>query len=108
MITPGQARRLVKLGGALALAAALALALVVVVRDVGLNVLNLTTVLGAILAGLLLSALPPRTWTLVVAEVPLLVAALPAMIGGLGLLLVPSIVLVCAALLLRPWARKEP
>ena len=85
-----------RVAGALAAAASAALLVTVLVRDVGLNVLNGWTIaLGILAAGLLLSRRAPGTDVLAVGA--LVVAMVPALIGGLGLLYLPSLVLATNA-----------
>ena len=68
------------------------LLVVVLVRDVGLNPLNgWTILLGSLGAGLFLIRSDPAS--AFAASLLLLLALLPALIGGLGLLYVPSLVL---------------
>lgn len=93
--------RLGVIGGILAVLVGVILVGVVTVRGVSFNALNLVTIIGAVVAGLTLISLPHTGRTLLAAEALLLFAALPAMIGGYGLLLVPSIVLVLIPLLRR-------
>ncbi|HEV2109330.1 MAG TPA: hypothetical protein VGR16_13805 [Thermomicrobiales bacterium] len=68
------------------------LLVVVLVRDVGLNPLNGWTILLGFLAAVLFLRRADRA-SAFVASLLLLLALLPALIGGLGLLYVPSLVL---------------
>ena len=81
--------RTVRLGAALAVAISLGLFIVVLVRGVGLNVLNGWTIFIGIGAGVA-AFLRPQPRTVVASSVALVLALVPALIGGLGLLyLVP-------------------
>jgi hypothetical protein len=83
---------IVRVAGALATLASSGLVVVVVVRDVGLNPLNgWTIVLGFFAAGLLLGRADRAS--AFVACILLLLAMLPSLIGGLGLLYLPALVL---------------
>jgi hypothetical protein len=73
------------------------LLVVVLYRDVGLNALNGWTILLGLLAGTALITRPDDGRTASVAAVVLLLAILPALVGGLGLLYSPSVALALAA-----------
>jgi hypothetical protein len=94
-------------GGVLAVLVGLSLAVVVMARGVGFNRLNLITILGAVTAGVMAWARPRRAGVLLLAAALLLIAALPALIGGLGLFLIPSIALVLTAMLGVHGTRRE-
>ena len=84
---------LIRLAGVLAGVVSAALLVVVLVRDVGLNALNgWTILLGFVAAGILLARADRRS--LFAAWIILFLAMVPALIGGIGLLYVPSLVLV--------------
>lgn len=77
------------------------------VRDVGLNPMNgWTILLGFFAAGLLWAR--PGNGCLLAAWIALLLAMLPALIGGLGLLFLPSLVLVPLAAALRAGSNMQP
>ncbi len=83
--------------GSLAAAVSALLLVVVVVRDVGLNAANGWTIaLGSLAAALLLGGGRDRA-ALVGACIALLAAMVPALIGGMGLLYVPSLLLATSA-----------
>lgn len=83
--------RLRSLAGWLALAVAAALGVVAVARG-AVNALTMWTVIAGAAGGILLLARRARA-TDTLAAVLLFLAAAPAMIGGLGLLLLPSVML---------------
>ena len=81
-----------RVAGALAAFVSGGLAVVVFVRDVGLNALNgWTILLGFFAAGLFLARSDRAS--VFAACILLLLAMLPALIGGLGLLFLPALVL---------------
>lgn len=81
-------------GGAIAVAISVGLLILVLTRDVGLNFLNgWTIVLGGV-GGVLAMSQSPNL--LVVAVMSLILAMLPALIGGLGLLYLLPITLILA------------
>ena len=91
-------RRLSLLGGALSILSSCLLLVVVLTRDVGLNVLNGWTIVLGLAAGLAL--LPERLRSVrahTLSQVLLILAAVPALVGGLGLLYIPSFLLVTIA-----------
>lgn len=80
-------------GGGLAVVVSALLLGIVLVRDVGLNPLNgWTVVLG--LAGGAVAMTGTRARSVLAAWVMVLLAALPALVGGLGLLFLPSLALL--------------
>ncbi|HVL89810.1 MAG TPA: hypothetical protein VM841_06195 [Actinomycetota bacterium] len=79
------------IAGAVALAVAGLLAVVVVVRD-AVNPATVWTIAGGAIAGVMLLRLRSRASD-IAASTLLLLAAAPAMIGGMGWLLVPSMML---------------
>jgi hypothetical protein len=89
--------RLVRWGGGLAVAVSLGLWVLVLVRDVGLNVLNGWTIFLGVGAGLAV-ILRPRPVIAVAAVSALVLAMLPALIGGLGLLYLAPVALILAGL----------
>jgi hypothetical protein len=97
---------LVRLAGALAGAVSAVLLVTVLVRDVGLNLLNgWTIVLGFLAAGLLVAR--AGRGHLLVAWIMLALAMAPALIGGLGLLYLPPLVLVTLGAALRSGSRLQ-
>jgi hypothetical protein len=98
---------LVRLASALAGVVSAGLLAIVLVRDVGLNPLNAWTILLGFLAAALL-------WTrasngrVLAAWIALLLAMLPALMGGLGLLFLPSLVLLPLAAALRAGSDIQP
>lgn len=92
---PRPASRLSTAGGALALVVAAALSLVVVARD-AVNALTLWTVLVGAAAGVLAMRSRGGRGGLVAAAMVML-AALPALFGGLGFLYVPAALLMVAS-----------
>jgi hypothetical protein len=83
---------MVRLAGGLATLVSGLLLVIVLVRDVGLNPLNGWTIfLGFLAAGLLLGRSDGAS--VFAACVVLLLAMIPALIGGLGLLYLPALVL---------------
>lgn len=84
-------------GGLLAVAAGTLLAVVLIVRHLSLGVLNGITIFGALFGGYLALARPHNKAVLAVATITLLIAAVPALVGGLGLVLLPSILLLLIA-----------
>lgn len=83
---------MVRLAGGLATLVSGLLLVIVLVRDVGLNLLNGWTIfLGFLAAGLLLGRSDRAS--VFAACLALLLALTPALIGGLGLLYVPALVL---------------
>lgn len=95
-----------RLGGWLGVGVSLLLLGVVFVRGVGLNVLNGWTIVVGAAAGLLTVA--PRRPALVVDFALVLLAMLPALFGGLGLLYLPSLILICPLPSRRPVADQRP
>lgn len=84
---------LTRLGGHLAVLVSIVLAVIVLSRDAGPNWLNGSTiVLGA--AGGVLAVVAVNRLQLAAAWVVMLLAMAPALIGGLGLLYVPSLILL--------------
>ena len=80
---------------------------IVLVRDVGLNPLNgWTTLLGLLAASLLWT--PANDGRLLAAWIALLLAMIPALVGGLGLLFLPSLVLVPLAAAFRAGSDIQP
>jgi hypothetical protein len=91
----------IRLAGVLSASASAALLVIVLVRDVRLNPLNgWTMLLGLVAAGLLLSGADGVG--LFAACVILVLAMVPALIGGSGLLHVPSLGLNAVGALCRP------
>lgn len=84
---------LARAGGWLAIVVSVALLVIVLARDVGLNPLNGWTIGLGLLGG----AVAIRAATVtdrVAATVIVLLAAVPALLGGMGLLYVPSLALI--------------
>jgi len=79
----------------------------VLVRDVGLNPLNVWTILLGFLAAALLWT-RPGNGRLLPAWIALMLAMLPALVGGLGLLFLPSLALVALAAALRVGSNTLP
>jgi hypothetical protein len=90
-----------RVGGALSLVVSVALLISVTVRGL-VNGLNLWTIVLGGVAGLL--ALQPRATgrALVVAVALLVGAALPALIGGIGWLYLPSLILLVVGIFTAP------
>ena len=85
--------RLPRVGGILAVAVSSLLLVVVLVRDVGVNPLNGWTIfMGA--AGGIIAVDTPTPIRLLCAWLMVFLAAGPALVGGFGLLYVPSLVLL--------------
>ncbi len=82
-----------RVGGWLAVGVSVALLGVVLVRDVGLNVLNGWTIFLAAAGGLIAITHDGRAARLT-AFALILLAALPALVGGFALLYLPSLVLI--------------
>ncbi|MBA2443917.1 MAG: hypothetical protein H0V49_01110 [Nocardioidaceae bacterium] len=82
-----------RVGGWLAVGVSVALLGVVLVRDVGLNVLNGWTIVLAAAGGLIAITRDGRAARLTAFALVLL-AALPALVGGFALLYIPSLVLI--------------
>ncbi|MEO7296614.1 MAG: hypothetical protein ABIZ57_10765 [Candidatus Limnocylindria bacterium] len=100
--------RLVRWGGALAVAVSLGLLVLVLVRDAGLNVLNGWTIFLGVGAGLAV-ILRPQPVIAVAAVSALVLAMLPALIGGIGLLyLAPVGLILGGAGALRGTAASTP
>jgi len=85
--------RLTRVGGTLAVAVSSLLLVVVLVRDVGVNPLNGWTIFMGAAGGIIAAASPTRT-RIPCAWLMVFLAALPALVGGFGLLYVPSLVLL--------------
>jgi hypothetical protein len=97
---------LARLAGTLAGAVSAALLVTVLVQDVGFNVLNgWTIVLGFLTAGLLLAR--AGRGALLAAWIILVLAMAPTLVGGLGLLYLPSLVLVALGAALRSGSRVQ-
>lgn len=100
MIQSGLTRARLPLAGALlALVFSVGLAFAVVIRDVAFNPLNLWTIVGGALGGAIVVASPGHAR---LAAVIVAVAAAPALIGGLGLLYAPSVILLASRRRLIP------
>lgn len=82
-----------RIGGWLAIEVSFLLLGVVLVRGVGLNAFNGWTIAVGIAGGVMANA-GRRMADLVIAVGLLLIAMLPAMFGGLGLLYLPSLALI--------------
>lgn len=97
---------LVRWGGVTSVAVSTGLLVVVLLRDVGLNALNGWTILLGLAAGVAVLLRPERR--VAATSLVLVVSAmLPALVGGLGLLFVPAVVLLalgCPPRLSRAWA----
>ena len=92
---PGWAARA---GGLLALAVSVVLLLSVIFRGI-VNALNLWTIVLGAIAGVLALQRRPTRLALFVSIVLLVGAALPAAIGGVGYLYVPSVILLVVEIL---------
>jgi hypothetical protein len=77
---------LIRLGAIANAAVSVSLLVIVLVRDVGLNALNVWTIALGIAASLLGLVAPARSVFVLVAIAVAVLAMLPALIGGLGLL----------------------
>jgi hypothetical protein len=77
---------LIRLGAVASAVVSLGLLVVVLVRDVGLNALNGWTIAVGIVASVLALLAPSRPVFVLAALVLAVLAMLPALIGGLGLL----------------------
>jgi hypothetical protein len=84
---------LARAGGWLAIFVSVALLVIVLVRDVGLNPFNGWTIGLGLIGGAVAIRAATVTET-VVATVIVLLATVPALLGGMGLLYVPSLVLI--------------
>ena len=94
-----------RVAAVLALVVSLALVAVVVVRDVGFNVLNgWTIVLG--LVGCVVLARAQNRVDLLVGAVVLSLGLTPALLGGFGLLYLPSVGLTVVAAIDRKEGRR--
>ena len=80
-------------GGSLAVAASALLLVIVLVRDVGLNPANGWTITLGFIGGAMAIARAGSV-SVLAAWFLVLLASLPALIGGVGLLFVPSLVLL--------------
>jgi hypothetical protein len=89
-----------RVGGLIAISLSVILLASVVFRQLT-NALNLWTIVLGATAGLLALQQRPTRLGLILCEIFLIAAALPAAIGGVRLLYVPSILLILAELLLR-------
>jgi hypothetical protein len=96
--TPSSVRWPARIGGLLAVAVSVVLLVSVVFRGL-VNPLNLWTVLLGAIAGTLALQRRPTRLALFVSIVLLVGAALPALIGGVGYLYVPSIILLVVEIL---------
>jgi hypothetical protein len=92
---------LVAVGATLVLVVSVALALTVLFRDVGLNPLNLFTIVLGSGAAALAFLRPDSVPMLMVANILLIVALLPTLIGGAWILYLPSLLLFIAATIWR-------
>jgi len=91
---------MLRLAAALAAAVSAALLVTVLLRDIGLNPLNVwTIVLGLLASGLL--AVPGTRGHLLAPWIILVLAMVPALIGGLGILYLPSLVMITLVAALR-------
>jgi hypothetical protein len=93
-----------RVGGLIAVFISVVLLASVVFRHLT-NALNLWTIVLGAMGGLLALQQRPTRLGLTLCEIFLLAAALPAVMGGVGFLYVPSILLILAELLLRTRAR---
>ena len=89
-----------RVGGLIAISLSVVLLGSVVIRHLT-NAINLWTIVLGAMGGLLALQQRPTRLGLILCEIFLLAAALPAAIGGVGFLYVPSILLILAELLLR-------
>jgi hypothetical protein len=89
-----------RIGGLLAVSLSVVLLGSVVVRHLT-DALNLWTIVLGAMGGLLALPQRPTRLGLILCEIFLIAAALPATIGGVGFLYAPSIVLILAELLLK-------
>src|SRR4051794_31303540 len=85
--------RLVRFAGYEAIAASLVLLTVVLAREVGLNPVNGWTIVLGFVAGVTFTKSRSQR-VVVVAWLAVALAAVPALIGGLGLLFLPALLLV--------------
>ncbi len=95
---PSSVRWPARIGGLLAVAVSVVLLVSVVFRGL-VNPLNLWTILLGAIAGTLALQRRPTRLALFVSIVLLVGAALPALIGGVGYLYVPSIILLVVEIL---------
>jgi len=88
-------------GVAVGISAVIAFLLVFIANE-GVNLLSGATLVGTAVGGGLAIAWPDRRWVVVLGGLLIIVAIYPALIGGVGLLYVPSAVgLGVAAALIR-------
>jgi len=101
--------RLSLLGGVWAAFTSSLLLVVVLTRDVGVNFVNGWTIILGFVAGFVLipERFPKTRPAYTLAQVLLVLAAAPALVGGFGLLYVPSIVLVSIAQFRGESVRRE-
>ena len=95
-----------RVGGLIAISLSVLLLGSVVVRHLT-NALNLWTILLGAIGGLLALQQRPTRLGLILCEIFLIAAALPAAIGGVGFLYVPSILLILAELLLKTRSARD-
>jgi hypothetical protein len=87
--------KLARIGGGVALAVTGVIAiLLATTSDEGFNVANIATLLAGAIGGGLALRWPNRSLAVASGAILLLVGAVPALIGGVGLLYLPSIILL--------------
>jgi hypothetical protein len=92
---------LIAVGTILAILVSIGLTLTVLFRDVGLNPLNLFTIVVAAVAPLLAFLKSDSVPMLTLADGLLILALLPTLIGGVWLLYFPSLILLIVATMWR-------
>lgn len=97
---------MIRAGGLIGMLMSLGLGVTVLIRDVGINVLNGWTIVLGLTAGLLAVAAPRRPMFVVAAIVITVLGMLPALVGGLGLIYALPIGMLLAGLP-RPSASTE-
>lgn len=87
-------RRITLLAAGAAIGTSALLIVLVVARGVGINLLNGWTILLGLAAGFLIILRPSELWSGDIALLLLVLAVVPALVGGVGLLYIPSIALI--------------
>lgn len=91
--TQSAPRRLAQIGGGLAVLISVVIILVLgLVAHEGLNLLNLATLIGGMVGGGVAVLWPQKRWVVALGGLVILLAMVPALIGGVGLLYFPSVV----------------
>lgn len=86
--------RLIAVGAVMALGVSVVLSMSLLIRpDVGFNLLNMATILPTSAAALLAFFRSRNVLALIIANAVLIAAAFPALLSGVGLLYLPSLVL---------------